>query len=427
MGILASLYTGVSGITGQGEALSVYGDNIANASTNGFKISRPEFQDVLSKSLKGTLGGNQIGRGVKLAAVTPVFSQGSVLQTDSPTDLAINGDGFFVLRGQDGQSYTRNGAFHFDREGKLVNADNYRVLGFLADDAGAITSKLGEISVDRGVIDAKKTSNVDLFLNLDLRADIRKVFDPTRPEESSHFSTGVTVYDTAGTAHVVSLCFNKTDDGVWTWRAMAKGEELVNGKSGALVECAVGQLMFDTDGRLKEQKIQRSDFNFNKGALPNQKISFNFGADKSSGGEGVQVTQYGSSSEAYKTHQDGFTAGTLAGMAFNDDGVLTAMYSNGENLNLCQIAVGKFEAPEGLFKAGQSRFKESRLSGQPTIGSPQTGGRGRISSKTIESSTTDIAQEFVNLMQAQRNFQANSKVVSTADEMLQDVLNLKRT
>jgi len=156
MGILASLYTGVTGINGQGEALSVYGDNIANASTNGFKVSRPEFQDVMSKSLKGLLGGNQIGRGVKLAAVTPLFNQGSVLQTESPTDLAINGEGFFVLKGQDGQSYTRNGAFHFDREGKLVNSDNFRVLGFQADESGKITSKMGEVSIDRGVIDAKK-------------------------------------------------------------------------------------------------------------------------------------------------------------------------------------------------------------------------------------------------------------------------------
>jgi flagellar hook protein FlgE len=426
MGILASLYTGVTGINGQGEALSVYGDNIANASTNGFKVSRPEFQDVMSKSLKGLLGGNQIGRGVKLAAVTPLFNQGSVLQTESPTDLAINGEGFFVLKGQDGQSYTRNGAFHFDREGKLVNSDNFRVLGFQADESGKITSKMGEVSIDRGVIDAKKTINVDMFLNLDLRADVNKVFNPANPDGTSHFTTGVTVYDTAGSAHVISLCFNKTGDGAWTWRAMAKGEEVTNGRAGEMFECAKGELTFDTDGRLRQQRTLNSEFNFNKGALPNQKISFNFGPDKSSGGAGVQVTQYGTVSEAYKTTQDGYTAGTLSGLTFSDDGILTAMYSNGENVNMCQVAVGKFESPEGLFKTGQNRFKESRLSGQATIGVPQTGGRGRLSSKTIESSTTDITQEFVNLMQAQRNFQANSKVVSTSDDMLQEILNLKR-
>src|SRR4051812_37780425 len=147
MGILSSLYTGVSGLTGQGEALSIYGDNIANASTKGFKVSRPEFQDVIAKSIKGLLGGNQIGRGVRLAAVNPIMSQGSIMQTESATDLAITGDGFFTLSGADGQNFTRDGSFHFDKEGKLINADGYHVIGYQADDTGKITSKMGEISI----------------------------------------------------------------------------------------------------------------------------------------------------------------------------------------------------------------------------------------------------------------------------------------
>ena len=427
MGILSSLYTGVSGLTGQGEALSIYGDNIANASTVGFKVSRPEFQDVISKSLKGLLGGNQIGRGVRLAGVNPIFSQGSILQTESSTDLAITGDGFFILNGIDGQSFSRNGSFHFDKEGKLINGDNYHIMGFQDDENGKITSKMGEISVDRTVIDAKKSSDVKMFMNLDLRADKSLVFDSKSPDRTSHYATGVTVYDTAGTAHVSTVYFNKTDDGVWTWRAMVKGEETTNGKQGEMVECARGRLMFDTDGKLREQVVDKSSFNFNKGALPDQYINFFFGDDKAHGGTGLQVTQYGTNSETYKTSQDGYTAGTLAGLTFNDDGTLTAIYTNGENINIAQIALARFENPEGLFKTGQNRFRESRLSGQSTMGAPSAGGRGKISSKTIEASTTDIANEFINLMQAQRNFQANSKVISTSDEMLQEVLNLKRT
>lgn len=426
MGILSSLYTGMSGMAGQGEALSIYGDNIANASTNGFKVSRPEFQDVISKSLKGALGGNQIGRGVRLAAVNPIFSQGSILQTESASDLAITGDGFFVMNGIEGQSFTRNGSFHFDKEGKMVNSDNYHIMGYQADENGKMTSKVGEISIDRTVIDAKKSSEVKLFMNLDLRAEKEKIFDPARPEQTCHYATGVTVYDTAGTAHTISVYFNRTEDGVWNWKAMAKGDETVGGKKGEQVECASGKLMFDTDGRLKDQVIDKSVFNFNKGALPDQYIRLTFGTDKTHGGSGVEVTQYGTNSETYKTVQDGYTAGSLAGMTFNDDGTLTAIYTNGENINLAQVVLAKFENPEGLFKTGQNRFRESRLSGQATIGAPQAGGRGRISSKTIESSTTDIANEFINLMQAQRNFTANSKVISTSDEMLQEVLNLKR-
>lgn len=427
MGILSSMYTGVTGLAGQGEALSIYGDNIANANTVGFKVSRPEFQDVVAKSLKGLLGGNQIGRGTKLAAVNPVFSQGSITQTESSTDLAITGDGFFVLKGADGQSYTRNGSFHFDKDGKLITSDGIKVQGFQADDKGKLTSKMGDISVDRTVIDANKTKSVDMFMNLDLRADKAMQFDPTRPEETSHFATGVTVYDTAGTPHVVTMFFNKTDEGVWQWRAMAKGDEVVDGKKDTLVEQATGHLTFDTDGRLLEQVTDNSAFNFNKGAQPDQKIDFKFGSDKKSGGTGTSVTQYGTASEAYKTLQDGYTAGTLSGLSFSDDGTLSTIYSNGQNVNLAQVAICKFENPEGLFKMGGNRFRDSRNSGQGTVGAPGSGGRGTLVSKAVESSTTDIASEFINLMGAQRNFQANSKIISTADEMMQEVLQLKRT
>ena len=426
MGILSSMYTGVTGLQGQGEALSIYGDNIANANTTGFKVSRPEFSDVVAKSLKGLLGGNQIGRGTRLSAVNPIFSQGSITQTESATDLAIGGDGFFVLNGVDGKSFTRNGSFHFDKDGKLITSDGNKVQGFQADENGKVTSKMGDISVDRTVVDAHKTTKVDLFMNLDLRADKMKEFDPQHPEQTAHFATGSTVYDSAGTAHVVTVYFNKTDDGSWTWRAMAKGDEIQGGKKDTMVEQAKGTLTFDTDGRLLEQKTDKSAFNFKGGAVADQEIKFNFGDDKKSGGQGLTVTQYGTNSEAYKTLQDGSTAGTLAGLTFNDDGMLTAIYTNGENMNLAQIALSKFENPEGLFKVGQNRFRESRLSGQATLGAPQAGGRGSVSSKTIESSTTDIANEFINLMTAQRNFQANSKVISVADEMMQDVLNLKR-
>jgi len=426
MGILSSMYTGITGLQGQGEALAIYGDNIANANTVGFKTSRPEFQDVIAKSLKGLLGGNQIGRGTRLTAVNPIFSQGSIIQTESSTDLAITGDGFFVVKGVDGQSFSRNGAFHFDKDGKLINADNYHVQGFQADDNGRITSKMGDISVDKTVIDARKTGKVDMFMNLDLRADKAMQFNPAKPDQTSHFATGATVFDTAGTPHVVTLYFNKSDDGAWTYRVMAKGEEIKDGKKGEMLEQARGRLLFSSDGRLKEHISDRNNFNFNKGALPDQKIEFNFGEETSKGGAGSQVTQYGTNSEAYKTTQDGFTAGTLAGLTFNDEGILAAVYTNGQSMNLAQVALAKFENPEGMFKMGQNRYRESRLSGIPTIGAPQAGGRGQVTSKTIESSTTDIANEFINLMTAQRNFQANSKVINVADDMMKEVINIGR-
>ena len=427
MGILTSMYTGISGLQGIGEALSIYGDNIANANTTGFKVSRPEFQDLVASSLKNPLGGNQVGRGTRLAAVNPVYAQGALVATENATDLAITGEGFFVLNGLEGQVYSRAGNFKFNRDGKLVNSDGYRLQGFECDENGVATSKLKDISVDRTVIDARATKKASLFANLDLRADPRKKFDPARPEQSAHFATGTTIYDSAGAAHTVTLFFNKTEEGKWEYRAMAKGEELVDGQPGTLVEQARGKLEFTPEGKLKAHESVENSFNFNKGAKPDQKVDFDFGSPMDEGGTGLQLTQYGTGSEAYKTLQDGFSAGTLSGMTFNDDGMLTGVFSNGQTVNLAKVVLAKFEAAEGLFKMGQSLFRESRASGQPTIGSPAQGGRGRISSKMLEQSTTDIANEFINLMSAQHNFQANSRVIRVADDLMGEVLNLKRS
>lgn len=426
MGILSSLNTGITGMQASGEALSIYGDNLANANTVGFKVSRPEFADVIAKSLKGVLGGNQIGRGTKLNHVDPIFSQGSLTQTERPTDLAISGDGFFVLDGVDGRSFTRAGVFSFDKEGKLVNNDGLVVMGFDADDKGNITNKLTPIKLDRTVIDAQATKKVDLSMNLDIRADVTQPFDINNPEKTSQYSNGFTVYDSAGNAHLVTIYFNKTADNVWSWHALVKGEEVVGGKKGTMVEGASGKLTFNAEGRLDSAVINKNSFNFNKGAKPNQQIEISFGRTIKEGGDGLQTTQYGTNSDLYKHVQDGFSAGTIAGLSFNDDGVLSAFFTNGEVVNLAQIAIGKFENNEGLFKMGGNRFRESRNSGQAFIGKPGEGGRGRVSPKTIESSTTDIANEFINLIQTQRNFQANARVITTSDELLQEVINMRK-
>ena len=427
MGILSSMYTGFTGIQGQGEALAVYGDNISNAATTGFKTARPEFKDAVAKSLNGMGSSMATGRGTKLGNIRTVFSQGTMLQTESPTDLAITGNGFFVTDGVDGRSFTRDGSFHFDKEGKLISSTGERVMGFQADDEGKITSKMGAISIDRAILDAKGTSKVDLFANLDSRADMSVKFDPKNPDKTSHFATGVTVYDTNGAAHAVTVYFNKVDGHNWEWRAMAKGEDLTDGKKGEMVQQAAGKLTFNDQGKLAEQTTDSSSFNFGKGSKADQKVDFSFGKSIKDGGDGLQITQYGANSEAYKTVQNGYTSGSIGSLKFDDDGRLVAQYTNGEELTVAQVALAKFESPEDLLKIGGNKFKETRNSGQPTIGSPNAGGRGTISSKALEASTTDIANEFINLMTAQRNFQANSKVIGVGDELLGEVINLKRT
>lgn len=425
MGILSSMYTGYSGIQGQGEALSVYGDNIANSATIGFKTARPEFIDAVAKSMNG-MGSNTVsGRGAKLGNIRTVFAQGTLSQTESPTDLAITGSGFFVVDGKEGRAFTRDGSFHFDKEGKLVNSMNEQVVGFQADLEGKVNSVLGPLSIDHAILDAKNTNKVDLFANLDSRAPSAVKFNPKNPDKTAQFATGVTIYDSNGAPHAITVYFNKTDENQWEYHAMARGEEIEGGKPGELIEQGSGKLVFGDKGRLKEYSGE-SSFSFNNGSKPDQKVEFDFGKALSSGGDGLQITQYGSASEAYRTIQNGYTSGTIASFKFEDDGSLKAVYSNGETISVGQVAIAKFESPEELMKIGGNKFKETRNSGQATIGTPMTGGRGQISSRTLEASTTDIASEFINLMTAQRNFQANSKVISTGDELLGEIINLKR-
>ncbi|NUN06356.1 MAG: flagellar hook protein FlgE [Bdellovibrio sp.] len=427
MGILSSLYTGVSGMTAQGEALGVIGDNIANANTIGFKASRAEFQDIISKNLKGILGGNQIGRGVKIGAVNPILTQGNVDATEKVTDLAISGDGYFKVKGSDGESFTRDGSFHFDREGYLVTNDNQKVQGFSTDEKGNIVNKMTDIKFPRALIPAKATKELKLDLNLDSRMEATKKFDIKDPYSTSHYSTGVEMYDSQGNKHLVSFFFNKTADREWEFKGLVDGKEISGGEEGMMSQVCSGKLTFTVDGKLDSQEMTDSSFNFKGGALQNQQVKLNFGDAIKDGGKGLDGTkQYGKNSDLISWNQDGAAAGTITGLSFNDDGVLTAVYSNGQAADLAQIALAKFENPEALFKVGNNRLKESRDSGTASLGGPGAAGRGKLFAKSLERSTVDLATEFVNMIQNQRGFQANAKTITTTDELLNEVIQLKR-
>ncbi len=430
MGVLSSLYTGVSGLAAQGEALGVIGDNIANSNTTGFKASRAEFQDIVSKSLKGILGGNQIGRGVKIGAVNPILTQGTIDSTEKVTDLAISGDGYYVLRGSDGESFTRDGSLHFDKEGYLVTNDNQRVQGFQADDKGQIINKLGDIKFPRALTPAKATTQIKMDLNLDSRIglDKLKTFDMKDPYNTADYSTGVEMYDSQGNKHLVTFFFNKTADRTWSYRGLVDGNEVMGGKPGEMSEVVAGSLSFTVDGKLDTEVQAKSAFNFKGGALLNQAVKVDFGnsvtTDKGDGMDGTK--QYDKKSDLIAWNQDGAAAGTITGLSFNDEGVLTALYSNGMTADLAQIALTKFENPEALFKVGNNRLKEARDSGAPSVGKPGKGGRGKLFAKSLERSTVDLALEFVSLIQNQRGFQANAKTITTTDQLLEEVINLKR-
>jgi flagellar hook protein FlgE len=331
------------------------------------------------------------------------------------------------VKGSDGTSYTRDGSFHFDREGYLVSNDNQKVQGYQADEDGKIINKTGDIKFPRALIPAKATKEVKMDLNLDSRAEANKVFNPKDPYATSHYSTGVEIYDSQGNKHLVTLFFNKTEDRKWEFRGLVDGKEVDGGKQGELAEVVKGKLDFTEDGKLNKQEVTDSKFNFTGGAKPDQQIKLYFGDAIAEGGKGIDGTkQYGKESDLITWHQNGSAAGTITNLSFNDEGVLTAVYSNGETADLSQIALSKFENPEALFKVGNNRLKESRGSGLAALGTSGRSGRGKLFAKSLERSTVDIAAEFVNLIQNQRNFQANAKTITTTDELLNEVIQLKR-
>ncbi len=429
MSVLSSLYTGVSGLAAQGQALGVIGDNIANAHTTGFKASRAEFADIMAKSLKGVLGGNQIGRGTKLSSVNPILTQGNIDSTEKATDLAISGDGYFVLSGNDGVSYTRDGSFHFDKDGFLVTNDNQRVQGFLSDERGRITNEKGDISFPKAIIPARATGQLDLTLQLDSRMDtMTKPFDMKDAIGTSQYSTGVEIYDSQGNKHLMNMYFRKMGDRNWEYHGLVQGKEVIGGKEGEWSEVTAGNLTFTVDGKLDTETQTKQGFNFAGGALQNQQIKLDFGdaltTDKGKGMRGS--TQYGKESDMIVWDQDGAAAGNINNLSFSDDGTLSALYSNGETRELAQITLAKFENSEAMFKVGSNRFKESKDSGTPSVGKAGQAGRGKFYAKSLERSTVDLAMEFVNLIQNQRGFQANAKTITTTDELLQEVINLKR-
>ena len=423
MGVRSSMSTAISGLESNGQALGVITDNIVNANTTGFKASRSEFQNILAETGSG---GVQIGRGAGLVGVTNILNQGSITHTDRPTDLAISGNGFFVLKGDAlGQTYTRDGSFRFDKDGYLVNLNGYRVQAYEATPSGAISGKMTDIRIPYNTIAAKPSERVQLHVNLDARLPVSAPLDLAKPEETSQFNTGIQVFDSVGNARPLTMYYNKTAENVWEFHAMTDGANLTDGVAGEQTLVIQGTLSFDPNGRL--ESVQQNVVNTNfTGAVPEQNLSFDFGDPTDQLGSGEKgTTQYGSKSAMFRNVQDGWAAGVLTDTNIDADGMVSGIYSNGQNRTLGQLGVARFEATERLSKMGDNQFRESVLSGQPLIGKPNTNGRGIVMTKSLEQSNVDLAHEFVSMIKAQRGFQASAKGVTTANEMLDEVVNIK--
>ena len=429
MSILRTLNTGATGLTANGDALGVVGDNIANANTIGFKRSRANFQDMVATAGRSEL--RQIGAGARLGSVEQMWQQGALLSTESPTDLALSGDGFFVVHGNasgvDGTFYTRAGQFHVDSSGYLVNMGKLRLQGYEADDNGAITGTVGDIRIGPTALPATATQDIALAVNLDSTVLPAPPWDPADPGSTSNFSTSVTSYDSLGNGHQIAIYFANTGAGTWDWHAMTDGAEVVGGTAGVPFEGASGSLSFTTDGALDDEVVLGSNWDF-VGATGGQVINFDFGTSiTGDGGTGFDgTTSFASPSTTNGIVQNGFAAGSVSGIAVDETGVITGVFSNGQRRTLGQVAVAAFRSVDGLSRAGGNLWVQTEESGEALIGAAATAGRGAINAGTLEQANVDIGREFVDLIAYQRGFQASSKVIQTADELYGELVNLRR-
>lgn len=431
-GLLGSLYTGNTGLHASSTGISVVGDNIANANTTGFKVSRAHFEDLISEFVVGTTGTNQIGRGVTLQRIEKMFTQGSFQNTGVPTDLAISGDGFFVLNGTaEGRTqnlFTRNGAFRFDDEGYLVNQAGYRVQGFNADGTGELSAIMEDIRVQRTHLEPNPTSQVELFANLRPDDPVTGPFDPNDPDNTSSFRTTVVAYDSLGNPHEVTVFGSRTAPNTWEMNAVVDGGELVGGVAGDPQVLPLGVLTFNDEGQLLDENVPDPVAFDWLGAAQGQ-ISFDFGDainDGGTGREGSSQWNRVTESIANFVSQDGFGTGELDGIAVDDQGLISGGFTNGRTQVLGRVVLARFEDPTELGVVGGNNFIESASSGQPLYGTARSGGRGAIISSALELSTVELSDQFIDLIAYQRAFQANSKTIQTADGLLQEVFQLLR-
>ncbi len=426
MTITKTLYTGVAGLTAHGQALGVVGDNIANVNTTGYKAERAIFADMLGRSMMAT---NQPGSGAKLVKVARVFSQGTLLTTESPTDLAINGKGFFVVNGNvggaSGNFFSRAGQFSLDKEGRLANPQGQVLQGYLVGSTGNLDNQLTDLQIANSVLPPNATTTMEIATNLDSTATTPAAFDATNPGTTSNFSTAMTVYDSLGNAHRVDVYFRKESSNSWSWHALVEGTEI--GQPAGPTECAAGTLGFTTDGWLDTETTTTPWASTFDGATA-QTIDFDFGESiTTDGGTGQDgTTQYAAASTIRSQEQDGYSTGELAGLGIQGSGEVMAIYSNSEQRLVGQVALATFEAEGDLARAGDSLWAQTQDSGNARIGGASSGAAGAITSGALEQSTVDLAREFVNLIAYQRGFQANSRTISTADQLYGEVVNLKR-
>jgi flagellar hook protein FlgE len=416
--MMRALFSGVSGLRNHQTRMDVIGNNIANVNTVGFKGSRVTFKEAFVQLLQGAtrpagqLGGTnpmQVGNGMSIGSIDTLYTQGSLEATGQPLDLAIQGDGLFVLSNGQHQVFTRAGNLQLDADGRLVAAGSgYIVQGIVADASGAFsgTSAIGDIQLPLGEkAPARETSEIGLTGNLDAGA---AVGDTHR--------MSIRVYDQAGSPHELQILFTNTGSGAWSWAASCA--------TAAVAPAGNGTVTFNGNGSL-------ASFTYPGGGggltlAPPGGTAFNVTVDAGALNGIDGLSGFANPSNAVISRQDGYPSGDLISIAADSQGVITGYFSNGVTLNLAQIAIATFNNAAGLSRAGDSLFEESPNSGPAIVGFAGGTNRNRITPGALEGSNVDLSQEFTNMIIAQRGFQANARVITTADEMLNEVVNLRR-
>ncbi len=405
---------GLSGLNAAQADLQTTGNNVSNSGTTGFKRSRAEFGDVFAQSFGG-ISQTAIGSGTSLLAVSQQFSQGRTEFTENGLDLAINGEGFFVLSDGGSRVFTRAGEFQVDREGFLVNSQGQQLQGYPPQTPGSAeaefnTGQLQDLRLQTGDAPPQATTDVEALVNLRSDAEEPPVapFDLEDPE-TYNFSTSLTVYDSLGTARDASMYFVKgPNDLEWTVHVGVEGEEY-----------AAFDLEFDGSGQLVDVAPDPAEVTVPTADLGNGAEDLVFELDF--GG----TTQYGGDYAVNDLNQNGFASGRLTGIDIDQSGAVFARFTNGQSTVLGQVAMANFTNPQGLEQLGNNNWAETFSAGEPVFAAPGTGNLGTIQSGALEASNVDIAQELVNLITAQRNFQANAQTISAADQVTQTIINIR--
>lgn len=400
---------GLSGLNAASKSLDVIGNNVANSSTVGFKESQAQFADVYASSMAGSSGG-QAGIGVRVAAVAQQFTQGNITTTNNSLDMAISGSGFFRMDNNGTITYSRNGQFQLDKNGYIVDNQGNKLTGFLPNATGAIVATTpADIQISTADLLPKPTANVTAGLNLDARLTAPTVapFDPNNAATFNN-STSSTIYDSLGGPHTASLYFVKTAANAWSSYLTVDGTQVGAG--------ALTAMTFSTSGVLTAPLGAVTSASFTPtGGGAAQTLSFDFAG----------TSQFGSTFGVNSLSQDGYTSGHMTGFSTGSDGLVTGRYSNGQTKTLAQVVLANFSNDQGLQPLGNNQFAETSTSGTPLVGVPGSASLGLLQTSATEDSNVDLTAELVNMITAQRAYQANAQTIKTQDQIMQTIVNLR--